>query len=82
MYRTRIVCSTKGIDLTLFRVWLPARPHQDFDLIVKIVGSAATGLVKDWMIIAQSLIHKKFAAEVTHAFQSILMIRGTPCDIA
>jgi len=52
------VCSTKKIDLTLFRAWLPARPHQDFDLIVKIVGAAATGLVKDWMLIAQSLILK------------------------
>ena len=38
--------------------WLPVRPHQDFDLVIKIVGSAASGLVKDWLLIAQSLIQK------------------------
>lgn len=36
--------------------WLPARSNQDFDLVIKIVGPAASGLVKDCMLIAKSLI--------------------------
>ena len=43
-----------------FTAWLPARPNQDFDLIIKIVGVAASGLMKDWTFIAQSLIRKGF----------------------
>jgi len=39
-----------------FTAWLPARPNQDFDLIIKIVGVAASGLMNDWTYIAQSLI--------------------------
>jgi hypothetical protein len=41
--------------------WLPARPNQDFDLIIKIVGHAASGLMKDWTPIAQSLIQQGFS---------------------
>ncbi len=41
-----------------FTAWLPVRPDQDVDLIIKIVGSPASGLVKDWMFVAQSLIQK------------------------
>lgn len=41
-----------------FTAWLPARPNQDMDLIIKIVGPAASALVKDWEVIAQSLIRK------------------------
>lgn len=41
-----------------FTAWRPARPNQDVDLIIKIVGAAASGLVKDWAVIAQSLIRK------------------------
>ncbi|MBI3355831.1 MAG: hypothetical protein HY038_03505 [Nitrospirae bacterium] len=41
--------------------WLPARPNQDFDLIIKIVGPAAFGLMKDWTPIAQSLIQQGFS---------------------
>ena len=52
--------STKPIDMAPFTAWLPARPNQDFDLIIKIVGVAASGLMKDWTFIAQSLIRKGF----------------------
>jgi hypothetical protein len=38
-----------------FTAWLPPVPHQDFDLIVNIVGMLASDLVKDWMPIAHSL---------------------------
>lgn len=38
--------------------WLPVRPYEDVDIIIKIVGSAASELVKDWVLIAQSLIQK------------------------
>ena len=41
-----------------FTAWLPARPNQGFDLIIKIVGHAASGLMKDWTPIAQSLIQQ------------------------
>lgn len=41
-----------------FTAWLPVRPDQGVDLIIKIVGSATSGLVKDWTCIAQSLIQK------------------------
>ena len=41
--------------------WLPARANQDFDLIIKIVGPAASGLMKDWTPIAQSLIQQGFS---------------------
>lgn len=44
--------------MTPFTAWLPARPNQDFDLVIKIVGPAASGLLKDWTFIAQSLIRK------------------------
>lgn len=52
--------STKPIDMAPFTAWLPARPNQDFDLIIKIVGVAASGLMKDWAFIAQSLIRNGF----------------------
>jgi hypothetical protein len=39
-----------------FTAWLPARPNQDFDLVIKIVGPAASGLLKDWTLIAQAFI--------------------------
>ncbi len=38
-----------------FSAWLPARPNQDFDLAVKIVGSSASGLIDELMSIAQAL---------------------------
>lgn len=41
-----------------FTAWLPVRPDQDVDLIIKIVGSPASRLVKDWTFIAQSLTQK------------------------
>jgi len=36
-----------------FTARLPVRPDQDVDLIIKIVGPPASGLVKDWTFIAQ-----------------------------
>ncbi len=47
-----------AIDMAPFTAWLPARPNQDMDLIIKIVGPAASALVEDWAVIAQSLIRK------------------------
>ena len=44
--------------------WLPACPNRDFDLIIKIVSFAATGLLKDWTPIAQSLIQQGFSVMV------------------
>ena len=38
-----------------FSAWLPARPNQDFDLTVKIVGRSASGLIDDLATIAQAL---------------------------
>ncbi len=39
-----------------FSAWLPARPNQDFDLTVKIVGRSASGLIDDLATIAQAVI--------------------------
>jgi hypothetical protein len=47
-----------AIDMAPLTAWLPARSDQDFDLIVKIVGPAASALSKDWPLIAQSLAHR------------------------
>ncbi len=41
-----------------FTAWLPARPVQDFDLVIKIVGLGATSLFKEWQPIAQFLIER------------------------
>lgn len=38
-----------------FSAWLPARPTQDFDLTVKIVGRSALGLIDELATIAQAL---------------------------
>ncbi|OGW50619.1 MAG: hypothetical protein A2V62_04550 [Nitrospirae bacterium RBG_19FT_COMBO_58_9] len=38
-----------------FSAWLPARPNQDFDLTVKIVGRSASGLIDELAPIAQAL---------------------------
>lgn len=38
--------------------WLPARPNQDFDLVVTIVGPGASALLKEWTPLAQSLTHQ------------------------
>ena len=38
-----------------FSAWLPARPNQDFDLTVKIVGRSASGLIDDLAPITQAL---------------------------
>lgn len=35
--------STKPINVAPFTAWLPARPNQDLDLIVKIIGGAPLG---------------------------------------
>jgi hypothetical protein len=48
----------KSGDMAPLTAWLPARPTQDFDLIIKIVGPAASGLMKDWTPIAESLIQE------------------------
>ena len=47
--------STEQIDMAPFSAWLPARPNQDFDLTVKIVGRSASGLIDDLAPIAQAL---------------------------
>jgi hypothetical protein len=44
-----------------FTAWLPARPNQDFDLVVKLVGTGASLLLKEWTPIAHSLIERGFA---------------------
>lgn len=36
--------------------WLPARSNQDFDLVVKIVGNGAAGLIDEFETIGQALI--------------------------
>ena len=36
--------------------WLPARSNQDFDLVVKIVGNGAAGLIDEFATIGQTLI--------------------------
>lgn len=41
--------------------WLPARPNQDVDLIVKIVGLGASAVSKEWLPIAQYLVEQGFA---------------------
>lgn len=38
-----------------FSAWLPARPNQDFDLTVKIVGRSTSGLRDDLATIAQAV---------------------------
>ena len=38
-----------------FSAWLPARPNQDFDLAVKVVGRSASGLIDELASIAQAL---------------------------
>jgi hypothetical protein len=38
-----------------FSAWLPARPNQDFDLTVKIVGRGASGLIDELATIVQAL---------------------------
>jgi hypothetical protein len=40
--------------------WLPARPNQDFDLVVKIAGAGAAALLTEWSPIAQFLIDRGF----------------------
>lgn len=43
-----------------FTAWLPARPAQDFDLIVKIVGLGASVLFKEWPTIAHILLDRGY----------------------
>ncbi len=38
--------------------WLPVRSHQEFDLVVKIVGAPASGLAQGWTPIAQALVRQ------------------------
>ena len=38
-----------------FSAWLPARPNQDFDLAVKVVGRSASGLIDELASIVQAL---------------------------
>ncbi len=45
-------------DMAPLTSWLPARSTGDFDLVVKIVGPAASGLSQDWSSIAQSLMRQ------------------------
>lgn len=47
-----------AIDMAPLTAWLPARSDQDFDLIVKVVGPAASAISKDWPLLAQSLAHR------------------------
>lgn len=47
--------STEQIDMAPFSAWLPARPNQDFDLTVKIVGSSASGLIDELETVAKAL---------------------------
>jgi hypothetical protein len=51
----------KANDMAPFTAWLPARPNQDFDLVVKLVGPGASVLLKEWTPIAHSLIERGFA---------------------
>ncbi len=51
-----------GTDMAPFTAWLPARPTQDYDLIVKIVGVGAGTLFKGWAPIAQYLADQGLAA--------------------
>ena len=38
--------------------WLPAHPHQDFDLVIKIMGPLSSKFMRDWSLIAQSFTMK------------------------
>jgi hypothetical protein len=39
--------------MAAFTAWLPARPNQDFDLVVKIVGNGSSGLIDEFTTIGQ-----------------------------
>jgi len=41
--------------------WLPARPNQDFDLVVKIVGPGASMPLREWTPIAHALVEQGMA---------------------
>ena len=47
--------------MTPFTAWLPPHPTQDFDLVVKVVGSGALQLHQDWMPLAEVLIDQGLA---------------------
>jgi len=49
-----------------FTAWLPARPAQDFDLIVKIVGLGASVLFKEWPPIAHVLLDRGYTVMAQH----------------
>jgi hypothetical protein len=48
----------KPIEMAPLTGWLPVRSNQDFDLVVKIVGSETSGLAKGWIPIAQALVRQ------------------------
>jgi hypothetical protein len=62
--------------------WLPARPNRDFDLIIKIVGLAASGLLKDWTPIAQSLTQHGFSVMVQERRFHFVGVHGHQSNIA
>ncbi len=43
-----------------FTAWLPVRPSQDFDLIIKIVAPDASALLAEWSPIAQLLLERGY----------------------
>ncbi|HEU4685048.1 MAG TPA: hypothetical protein VFS39_11165 [Nitrospira sp.] len=47
--------STNPTNMAPFADWLPVRPAEDFDLVVKIIGPAASVIAKDWTRITQEL---------------------------
>ncbi|MBI4000880.1 MAG: hypothetical protein HY348_03750, partial [Nitrospira defluvii] len=53
--------STNQIDMAPFTAWLPPHPTQDFDLVVKVVGSGASQLLRDWLPLAHVLIDQGLA---------------------
>lgn len=48
-------------DMAPLTAWLPARPNQDFDLVVKIVGPGTSALFKEWSPFFQYLADQGFA---------------------
>jgi hypothetical protein len=79
-----------------FTDWLPVRPTQDFDLVVKIIGPAASVIAQDWTRIAQELARQGLSiitqrghlgAEVGHFVLTIRLASrpfhsmGHGCDI-
>jgi hypothetical protein len=60
------VFSNNTVEMAPLSPWLPVRPNQDFDLIVNVVGSTPSTLMKDWTPVGQVLAQRGMSVMMQH----------------